>query len=95
MKKNSKIARMSGVLRMKKKKAVQKTKEVKDVTIGDMLNDEVIKRLKHTKQQLKEIEERKMEEEARKRREERKQREKNKSFAELLNESDLDWKDFK
>lgn len=75
---------------MKKKKAVQKTKEVKDVTIGDMLNDEVIKRLKHTKQQLKEIEERKMEEEARKRREERKQREKNKSFAELLNESDLD-----
>lgn len=69
--------------------------EDKSVTLGDILNDDVLKRLKDAKQQLKKEEERKKEEEARKIREERKRREKNKSFEELLNESDLDWKEFK
>lgn len=80
---------------MTKKKAVQKMNEDKSVTLGDILNDDVLKRLKDAKQQLKKEEERKKEEEARKIREERKRREKNKSFEELLNESDLDWKEFK
>ena len=37
----------------------------------------------------------KRKEEARRKQEERRRREKNKSFEELLNESDLDWRDFK
>lgn len=79
----------------KKQQSTQKRKEDKPVTLGDMLNADLVKQLKEQKQQLKEVEEqKKLEEEARKR-EERRQREKNKSFEELLNESSMDWKKFK
>lgn len=67
----------------------------KPLTLGDMLNEDIMKQLKEAKTELKKEEEKKKLEEERKKREERKRREKNKSFEELLNESDLDWRQFK
>ena len=80
---------------MKKKHSAPKKQEEKAVTLGDMLNEDLIKKLKNTKQQLKAAEEHKKEEEEQKKREERRLKEKNKSFEELFNESSMNWKDFK
>ncbi|GIN60652.1 hypothetical protein J27TS8_06450 [Robertmurraya siralis] len=79
----------------KKKQNIQAKKEDKPVTLGDMLNADLLKQLKDQKQQLKEAEEKKQLEEEERKREERRLREKNKSFEELLNESPMDWKKFK
>lgn len=80
----------------KKKRAVtQKRKEDKPVTLGDLLSEDLKKELTEQKQQLKAKEERKKEEEEQRKREERRLKEKNKSFEELLEESSLDWKNFK
>lgn len=77
------------------KKQRNKRKDDATVTLGDMLNEDITKQLKDKKQTLaKQEKERKAAEEARKRRE-RKEREKNKTFEQLLSESDLDWKQFK
>ena len=65
------------------------------VTLGDMLNSDLINQLKNKQQELKAEELRKKEAEEKRLREERKRREKNKSFEELLNESSMNWKDFK
>lgn len=78
-----------------KKKQTPKRNEDKPVTLGDMLNENLVKQLKEQKQQLKAAEEQKQLEEEERKREERRQREKNKSFEELLNESSMDWKSFK
>ncbi|TKC19799.1 YqkE family protein [Robertmurraya kyonggiensis] len=82
---------------MKKKKQNHSPKrnEEKPVTLGDMLNADLLKQLKEQKQQLKAVEEQKQIEEEERKKEERRQREKNKSFEELLNESSMDWKSFK
>lgn len=78
-----------------KKKQTKKTTQEKSVTLGDLLDTALVDELKNRKKEMeKEAEERKRAEEERKR-EERRQREKNKSFEELLNESDFDWRDFK
>ncbi|GMB07765.1 uncharacterized protein DUF3886 [Thermolongibacillus altinsuensis] len=63
--------------------------------LQEMLNENVLKRLKEKQKELEEKEKRQKEEEEARRREEARQREKNKSFAELLEESDLDWRQFK
>ncbi|WP_019154390.1 YqkE family protein [Robertmurraya massiliosenegalensis] len=83
---------------MKKKKQKTQPKQKNDdkpVTLGDMLNADLLKQLKDQKQQLKDAEEKKQLEEEERKREERRLREKNKSFEELLNESPMDWKKFK
>lgn len=83
-----------------KKKAKQKHQskpktEDKAVTLKDMMNPDLIKQLKEQQEQLKAEEERRKEEEEQRKREERRLKEKNKSFEELLNESGMNWKEFK
>lgn len=80
---------------MKRKSSTQKRNDDKPVTLGDMLNDQLVKQLKEQKQQLKAEEEQKQQAEEERKREERRLREKNKTFEELLNENPMDWKKFK
>ncbi|WML47631.1 YqkE family protein [Neobacillus sp. PS3-34] len=82
---------------MKKQRKQQPAPKKDDsaVTLGDLINQDLIKQLKEKKHELKAAEERKMEEEEQKKREERRLREKNKSFEDLLNESPMNWKEFK
>jgi len=84
---------------MKKQKGQNnQSKPKKDetaVTLKDLMNPELIKQLKDQQNQLKAEEERKKEEEEQRKREERRLKEKNKSFQELLNESGMNWKEFK
>jgi hypothetical protein len=88
-----------GEFRMKKKsKQKNQSKPKKEetaVTLKDMINPELIKQLKEQQDQLKAAEERKKEAEEQRKREERRLKEKNKSFEELLNESGMNWKEFK
>ncbi|WP_180954294.1 YqkE family protein [Bacillus sp. M6-12] len=65
------------------------------LTLGDMVNQEILAKLKNTKNELSLAEKKRHEEEEAKRAFERKQKEKNKSFEELLNESSTDWRNFK
>lgn len=80
---------------MKKRQTAPKKQENKPATLGDLINDDLMKQLKETKQQLQAAEERKKETEEEKKREERRLKEKNKSFEELLNENSLNWQDYK
>ncbi|RDU34987.1 DUF3886 domain-containing protein [Neobacillus piezotolerans] len=83
---------------MAKKRQPQKAqpkKEDKPLTLGDMLNQDLVNKLKNRQQELKAEEARKAEEEEVRKREERRLREKNKSFEDLLNESGMNWKEFK
>ncbi|PLR76392.1 DUF3886 domain-containing protein [Bacillus sp. V3-13] len=82
-------------MRKKSVKQASRQKEDKAVTLGDMLNQDLMEKLKEKQKELKSEEIRKQEEEAERKREERRLKEKNKSFAELLQESDLDWKKYK
>ncbi|MEH7124389.1 YqkE family protein [Bacillus sp. JJ1773] len=79
----------------KKKRHSQPKKDDKPITLGDMLNQELMEKLKDTKQELKAAEDKQKEEEEQRKREERRLREKNKSFEELLGESNLNWKEYK
>jgi DNA-binding protein H-NS len=65
------------------------------ITLKDMIEDTNIEQLKQLQKTLTLEIERKKQEQLEREREERKKREKNKTFEELLNESDLNWKDFK
>lgn len=83
---------------MKKRQQQPKPKVKKDegaVTLGDMLNQNLVKQLKDKQNELKAAEEKKVQEEELRKREERRLKEKNKSFEELLNESSTDWRNFK
>ncbi|MFC0523053.1 YqkE family protein [Pontibacillus salicampi] len=65
-------------------------------TLQGMLDEDMLQRLRSKKSDLKQQEQAKQEEEQRRKAEERKRREANKSFEELLNESNMDnWKNFK
>ncbi|WP_100331481.1 YqkE family protein [Bacillus xiapuensis] len=75
---------------MKKKRQEQDSPVLKDA-----LNQEVLQQLKEKQRELKAEQEKRQEAEEKKKREERRQREKNKSFEELLAESDMDWKKYK
>jgi hypothetical protein len=89
---------VEGLLAMKKQHSKAKQKPKKDeaaVTLGDMLNIDLVNQLKNKQKELKAEEERKQEAEEQRQKEERKRREKNKSFEELLNESSMSWKEFK
>ncbi|MBS4176435.1 YqkE family protein [Lederbergia citrea] len=81
----------------KQRKRQQKLKEqdTGNVTLKDGLNPEVLQKLKQTQYDLLEAEEQKKTAEKAKKLEEKKQRDKNKTFEELLNETPLNWKDYK
>lgn len=83
---------------MKKQNKQNKQKQKKEdaaVTLGDMINEDLFKQLKNKQQELKAEEERKKEAEEQEKREERRLKEKNKSFEDLLAESNMDWQQFK
>ena len=63
--------------------------------LGDRINQDIMSQLRQKQKELTEAEQVKKEAEEARKREERKQREKNKSFEELLGESNLNWKNFK
>jgi hypothetical protein len=69
--------------------------EEKAVTLGDLLNAELVNKLKNTQKELKEQEEKKREQEDQRKKEEKRLKDKNKSFEELLSESAMNWKEFK
>ncbi|WP_335869805.1 YqkE family protein [Bacillus sp. 2205SS5-2] len=81
----------------KKKKNAQpkKAKEDKGATLKDTLDASLLEQLQQTKKALETEENEQKRAEAKRKEEERKQKEKNKSFEELLNESNLSWKTFK
>ncbi|MCA0970184.1 YqkE family protein [Halobacillus litoralis] len=74
---------------------MSKKKKQQEGTLGSQLNEDLLAKLQSKKSELKEQQVEREEQEREKRIEERKRREANKSFEELLNESDLDWKSFK
>lgn len=84
---------------MKKQKRSQNQskpkKDVSAVTLKDLIDPNLMKQLKEQQDQLKAEEERRIEAEEQRKREERRLKEKNKSFEELLNESGMNWKEFK
>ncbi|MGG3564950.1 YqkE family protein [Neobacillus rhizosphaerae] len=82
----------------KKSKQSRQAASKKDdsaVTLKDLINPNLIKQLKEQQDQLKAEEEKRKEAEEQRKREERRLKEKNKSFEELLNESGMNWKEFK
>lgn len=79
---------------MRKNKANSKKREEQPV-LKDWLDQDLVKQLQSKKKELKDQAERQEEEEKKKRLEEKRKKEANKSFEELLNDSNLDWKSFK
>ncbi|MYL32656.1 DUF3886 domain-containing protein [Pontibacillus yanchengensis] len=67
-----------------------KKQQEQDGTLKDLLNEDMLEQLRSKKSNLKKQEKDRQEEEQRRKAEERKRREANKSFEELLNESNLD-----
>jgi hypothetical protein len=63
--------------------------------LGDRLDPSILEKLKNTSKALKQEQVDKQEQEKQRRLEEARLREKNKSFAEMLDESKLDWKKYK
>ena len=78
-----------------KHKTSKKNNDDGAISLGDLLNQEVYSQLQNKKSELKEAEQRRKQQLEKKKREEQKRREKNKSFEELLNEINLNWKQFK
>lgn len=78
-----------------KKQNRKKINDEKPVTLGDLLNETLMKQLKEKKTELKEQENQKKQLEEERKKEERRLKEKNKSFEELFNDSPLNWKDYK
>jgi len=79
----------------KQVKPQQKQKDESVVTLKERLNDDLMSKLQADKTQLVTQEKQAIEELEAKKLFEQKQREKNKSFEELLNDSNMDWKKFK
>ncbi|WP_110111225.1 YqkE family protein [Bacillus sp. CGMCC 1.16541] len=75
--------------------AKQKKKSEDQLSLKDQLDTSLLEQLKQKKKALEAKEVVKQEEERKKREEARKQAEKNKTFEQLLGESDLNWKQFK
>ncbi|WP_141538111.1 YqkE family protein [Bacillus cereus] len=87
-------------MKKKKQRQMQRQSQVnqpkgESLTLGDQLNDSLMQQLKNKKKELQVREEKKEAAEQERKRQEQKEREKNKSFEELLSESNLTWKDFK
>ncbi|AEV19923.1 YqkE family protein [Geobacillus sp. G4] len=80
---------------MKNRVARKKEQETQAVTLADRLGAETEAKLLAKKRALAEEEQRRLAAEEARRREEERRREEQKSFAELLEESELDWRKFK
>jgi hypothetical protein len=80
---------------MKKRHQKSSTEKEEKITLKDYLQSDLFEQLKAKKKELEAEEQRRKEEEEARRREEQRRREKNKTFEELLNESNLDWRKFK
>lgn len=84
---------------MKKKQRHQPTHSAKQkeekLSLKDQLQDDVFSKLKSMKDQLVQTEQKAKEEEAARIKEEKRLKEKNKSFEELFEESNQNWKEFK
>jgi Protein of unknown function (DUF3886) len=94
------MKRIKGGIHMKKKQKIQNQtskKQDKDdsLKLGDLINQDILAQLRDKQKELTEAEAAKKAAVETQKREERKQREKNKSFEDLLGESDLDWKKYK
>lgn len=78
-------------------KVKQNKKKTMDdkLTLQDTLNQDILLNLKQAQLDLKNEEEKQKILAEERKREERRNREKNKSFEELLDESTMDWKNFK
>ncbi|MBO0960856.1 YqkE family protein [Neobacillus sp. MM2021_6] len=70
-------------------------KEDSAVTLKDLIDPNLMKQLKEQQDHLKAEEEKRKAADEERKREERRLKEKNKSFEELLNESGMNWKEFK
>ncbi|MBN8237185.1 YqkE family protein [Halobacillus kuroshimensis] len=70
-------------------------RKLEEGSLGSQLNADVLSKLKSKQNEWKQQAAEREEQEKQRRMEERKRREANKSFEELLNESELDWKSFK
>lgn len=73
----------------------KKKKQEAELTLKNSINGDIFEQLKQRKAELEKVESVKKEEERLRKIEEKKQREKNKSFEELLNESNMNWKNYK
>jgi hypothetical protein len=71
------------------------SKKQDELTIKDSLNSDIFKQLHDKKKELEKAEVERIEKEKLKKLEEKRIREKNKSFEELLNESNMNWEKFK
>ncbi|MCQ6277993.1 YqkE family protein [Bacillus sp. EB600] len=80
---------------MRKQPKQKPKKDDSAVTLGDMISKDLLNQLKDKQQELKLVEERKKAEEEQQQRQERRLKEKNKTFEELLSESNMNWKEFK
>ncbi|KMY50672.1 YqkE family protein [Peribacillus loiseleuriae] len=83
---------------MKKKQTKQQQpKREKDdsLKLGDLIGGDIMAQLKSKQKELTEAQAAEKAAEEAKKKEERRLREKNKSFEELLGESDLNWKNYK
>lgn len=78
-----------------KKRPDKIEKQEDKISVLDHLDQNVFAKLKEKQLELKQEAQRQQQAEEERMREERKQREKNKSFGDLLGESDLDWRKFK
>jgi hypothetical protein len=77
------------------KNTPKKQGEDDSLKLGDRINQDIMSQLLQKQKELTEADHAKKEAEEARKREERKQREKNKSFEELLGESNLNWKNYK
>ncbi|WP_027407682.1 YqkE family protein [Anoxybacteroides tepidamans] len=80
---------------MKKRQRVSMNQDDEKMMLKDRLTSDLYAKLRAKKSELEAEEKRKKEEEEARKREEMKRREKQKTFEELLNESNLDWRKFK
>ncbi|KMJ59839.1 hypothetical protein AB685_02975 [Bacillus sp. LL01] len=79
-----------------KKNTGQVTSKKEDkISLKDQLEGDVFSRLKSMKEQLVQTEQKQKEEQAARMKEEKRLKEKNKSFEELFEESNQNWKEFK
>ncbi|CAM3960461.1 YqkE family protein [Lederbergia lenta] len=79
----------------KKRQSKRQEKETSHLKLKDGLNNDILQKLQEKQRELQENEEQEKVAVKKQLAEERKQREKNKSFEELLNETSLNWKDYK
>ncbi|WLR49688.1 YqkE family protein [Bacillus tianshenii] len=77
------------------KQRSKKQKQDDALHLGDRLDGNVFAKLKEKQKELQAVEKQREEEEKQRRIQERKEREKNKSFEELFEESNLDWRKYK